>query len=226
MSSLNTFTDITFPDCENTFQLGAIPTDQNCLISPILSQVSDLYIKAENAPAPFTWAAGAPSLNDEGIGNNVPNNNRSKWLVGKGGIPDPEETVYQGPKLKEVVGRRVFQLTFETEIYSKGQRDFLRQLQSNWSEYTFWIGSLGGRLFGGEDGIVPYFSNAILPLRSGNEDTEIGIIVIEFAVDGPGVPVADNPARNYVFPDAIPTLIEDGNETVIIDDSGVAIGYY
>lgn len=226
MSSLNTWNDITFPsDCDD-YNLGAIPEDQNCLIAPVLSQVSDLFIKAENAPAPFIWDDQVASINEDAIGNNVHNNNKSKWLVGKGGIPDPSETIYQGPKLKEVVGRRLYQLTFEVEVSSDQQRNFLRRLQSNWPEYVFWIGTIGGRLFGGPQGIIPFFSNAYLPLDPEDDDYEKGIIVIEFAVTGPGLPVSNNPLAD-VTPLAVhPEVISDGDGTVIIDDSGIVIGYY
>jgi hypothetical protein len=219
MSSLNNWTDITFPsDCDSGYNLGEIPTDQNCVLNPQLSQVSDLYIQPDGADAPFLWTGSSASINSDGVGNNVTNNSKSKWLVGQGGIPAPEETIYQGPKLMRVVGKRTYQLNFQTEVYSNDQRNFIRQLQSGWSEFKFWIGTLGGNLFGGPNGISPFFVNARLPLDPGDEDYEKGFIVIEFQTSNGGMPRTANPLRNFT---PLEQLV-----TVAVDDDGNTIGWF
>ena len=58
----NNWADLTWPaDCDTDLDLVAIAADQECFITPPLSQVSDLYITPDNTPAatePFTWTAG------------------------------------------------------------------------------------------------------------------------------------------------------------------------
>lgn len=199
MSTFNTWSDITWPSntaCD-TLNLGAIPTDQNCLLVPPLSQVSDLYIQPDGATAPFDWTSGSPAEPmTSGIDNSVTDNSASKWLVGKGGVVAPEETVYTGPKLKKKIVRRLYTLNFEVEVTNDDQRDFLRQLQSGWSEFVFWIGTLGNNLFGDENGITPSFVNAQLPLDPGDEDYEKGTIIIEYYSVKGDPPRYANPLAN------------------------------
>jgi hypothetical protein len=200
MTTFNSWSDITWPSntaC-TTLNLGAIPADQNCLLVPPLSQVSDLYIQPDGASAPFDWtdpaAPAAPAMS--GIDNTATDNSATKWLVGKGGVEAPEESLYTGPKLKKKVVRRLYTLQFEVEVTNDDQRDFLRQLQSGWSEFTFWIGTLGNNLFGDSTGIIPSFVNAQLPLDPGDEDYEKGTIIIEYYSEKGDPPRYTNPLAN------------------------------
>ena len=183
---MNEWTDISCPSgCDETMLFGVLVEDQNCVTVPNLSQVSDLYIRPVGAVSPFDFSGGGdPALIPSGIDNTDTTNAFTKWLVGIGGVAEPEETPYNGPKNSIAIIKRVYTLDFQFDVTNANHRDFARQLQCNPKNFTFWFGTLGGQLFGGEDGITPASSNAILSLGNGNEDYELGRIILRWEVKG------------------------------------------
>lgn len=182
--SLNIWTRA-FDDClsgcgDGTFNLVAIPADQNCSEIPDLSQVSDLYITPTGATDAFDYTGGDPTAVVGGIDNTVTDNSKTKWLVGKGGVDDPELVTYAAAKGNIVIAERRYRLIFELPVRSAAVRNLLLQLQCNWKDFNFRFGTIGGNLFGGENGISPSSVNAFLPLASGDDDYEIGRIEIGY----------------------------------------------
>ena len=160
---------------------------------PNLSQVSDLYITPTGATDAFTYGGGNPTATSGGIDNTVVDNSKTKWVVGKGGVPEPEESVYNGPKSTRIVFKRRYQLSFEVNVKEDGMRDLLRNLQCGWDQFTFRYGTQGGYLYGGSAGIKPTFVNAQLPLADGDEDNEIGRIILDFETTNGDPPRDPNP---------------------------------
>ena len=57
------------------------------------------------------------------------------------------------------------------------QRWFLKYLQCGRTDFVFYYQTVGGRLFGGAEGLQPYFVSATLPHET---DYETGSIEIRF----------------------------------------------
>lgn len=192
--SLNTWTDLNCPDCTETLNLGALPADQSCNSIPKLSQVCDLYITPNGAAQPFDWT-GAPTiaLVAGEIDNTNVDNTKTKWIVGRGGVSEPEEIETQGFKGFSTISKRRYTLTMEVSILEQEHYDFVRQLQCGWSDFTFNYGNRGKHLFGDTNGITPVKVNGQLPLQDGEDDTEIGRIIIEFETDNGDPRRGDNP---------------------------------
>lgn len=190
----NNWADLTWPaDCDTDLDLVAIAADQECFITPPLSQVSDLYITPDNSPAatePFTWVSSVPSANASGIDNTVTDNTKSKQITVKGGVAAPEKVEVAGPKRQTNVIERKYTLELEVEVTDNSMRELLRQLQSGWTSFKFWYGTLGGNLFGPEAGIRPSKVDAELPLDAADDGREVGRIIIEF------ISVNGDPVRN------------------------------
>jgi len=192
--ALNVWTDVTCTSgCNENLLFGQLAVDQNCVEIPYLSQVSDLYITPNGGIDAFDYSGGDPILVSGGIDNSDVTNGKTKWVVGKGGVAEPEETSYAGPKGSTTVIKRIYTLTFEVNVKSDFSRDFLRQLQCNPKNFTFRYATRGGQLYGGENGIMPSSSNARLVLGNGEEDYELGNIILTWEVsNGQG-----DPPRHY-----------------------------
>lgn len=166
---------------------GALVQDQNCVSIPNLSQVCDLYIIPDGAVDAFSYPSGDsadPILIPSGINNSDTTNSFTKWLVGIGGVSEPDLTPYNGPKNSIVVMKRVYTLEFQIDVSNSLHRNFARQLQCNPKNFKFRYGTLGGQLFGGAEGLTPSSSDAIMSLGSGAEDFELCRIVIRWETKG------------------------------------------
>jgi hypothetical protein len=191
-STINTWTDITCQDCDTDLDLGAIDADQNCNELPQESQISDLYIAATGATKPFDWSTiTAPSAVSGAIDNTVTDSSKTKWIVGKGGIPEAEEVPYNAPKGRVVIAKRKYTLTFEVIVTDVAMYNLIRQLQCGWTDFTFNYGDKSGQLYGND--IVPTSVNGQLPKDPADDGLDIGRIIITFETDN-GDPVrAANP---------------------------------
>jgi len=182
---MNEWTDISCPSgCDEELLFGALVEDQNCVEIPNLSQVSDLYIWPNDSPDAFDYTGGDPVLVSGGIDNTDTANLKTKWLVGIGGVAEPTLTPYNGPKNSVKVIKRVYVLDFQFDVTNPLHRDFARQLQCNPKNFKFRFGTLGGQLFGGANAITPSASDAILSLGAGNEDFELGRILLTWETKG------------------------------------------
>lgn len=192
--SLNTWTDITCPSgCDTGLTWGAIPATQNCVLAPKLSQVSDVYIKPTGAADAFTYGVGDPTLTSGNIDNTAGDNSKTIWLVGKGGIADPEPSTYDGPKGKSITTKRRYRLEFEVNVRETSMYNIVRQFQCGSLDFTFRYGDRGDFLYGGSSGISPVFTDGLLSKGAGDEDNQFGTIIIEFETDNGDAPRHVNP---------------------------------
>lgn len=197
-STLNSFTDITCPSaCSTDLNLVAIASDQTCVKVPFKSQVSRLYIRPDGAADPFTYPGGDggadPTLTASALDNTTSDNSTTKYLVGKGGVAEPEEDIYEGAEGKHIIDKRRYRLEFEVNVRELAVRNLIRQLQCGWLSFTFRYGTRGGQLFGGDSEIIPVFVNGQLPLDAADDGREIGRIIIEYETDNGDPPRHANP---------------------------------
>lgn len=180
---MNEWLDISCPaGCDTPLLFGAVPEDQNCVEIPNLSQVCDLYIWPNGATDAFDYTGGDPVLVAGAIDNTDTTNTKTKWLVGIGGVAEPQTVEFNGPKGSLKIIKRIYTLDFQVNVRDTNQRNLLRQLQCNPNNFKFRYGTLGGQLFGGSTAITPSFSDAIFSLGSGNEDYELARIIIRWQV--------------------------------------------
>lgn len=181
MAILNTWTDITCPAaCDDTFLLPALPSDPDCLLTPSLSQISDLFITPCGAANPFDWAEDPVEAVADEIDNTDTTNAKTKHLVGVGEIADHAPTVFNAPKLQRLITKRRYTLNFTVLVTDQSVYDFLRYLQCNWTEFTFQWANLGDSLFGDTDGIKPSLVDVFFTAGGGEEDVEQARLQIEF----------------------------------------------
>lgn len=192
--TLNTWTDISCPSgCDSSLQFAAIPTDQDCILPPKLSQVSDVYWQPTGAEAPFSYSGDTVTAPSGAIDNSATDNSKSKWLVGKGGVAEPEVSTYDGPKGKTAVTKRRYRLEFEVNVREKAMYDMVRYFQCNPTNFNCWYADRGDFLYGGENGITPVFSDGLLPKGNGDDDNQFGTIIIEYETDNGDPPRHTNP---------------------------------
>lgn len=174
----------TCPDnCSTAFDFLALDTDQNCPGELNLSQVTDLWMlpnEASDAQAPFSnWVDGGYTIlaNPTGIDNTDTTNAKTKWLTAVGEVPASEKTIFTVQKFQKVTTKRVFTLTLTVYNLSNAQYEFLRSLQCNPTNYTFWYGN-SAHVYGKATGIVPTFTDVDFPLGAGEADVELATITI------------------------------------------------
>lgn len=184
-------TSITCPDdCGDVNTLPAlIAAAQDCTAyEQTLSQVCDLYILPSDTGDIFDDWATTPTNATPGAGVGVDNTNadntKAKWLVGIGGVADPEETVTEYPKLQRKVTERLYTLTFTVFNLVAAQYNFLRQLQCGDTSFTFYYADLGGWVYGIAGGLAPLSVDVDFPHGGGNTDKNLATITLTWRSNG------------------------------------------
>lgn len=177
-------------DCADVNTLPAIAADQDCTgYTQTLSQVCDLYILPSATADLFDNWDAEPIVNTTpasgvGVDNTNTDNTKAKWLVGIGGVAEPEETIDEYPKLQRKVTERLYTLTFRVFNLVAAQYNFLRQLQCGDTSFTFYYGDLGGWIYGVEGGLSPTSVDVDFPHGGGNTDKNVAILTITFRANG------------------------------------------
>ncbi len=162
--------------------LPELPTSFDCGLSPLLSQVCGLLILPKGAPPPASWVSA--SAMSAIIDNTVTDNSAGKWIVGRGGIERPEETIISLGKRTRVIAERLYTLDYEINIRPNGVYNFMQALQTGYRNFNFWYNTMGGRLFGGPNGICPDFVTAWAEYGDEPDEVERGFIQLQWYADG------------------------------------------
>lgn len=187
MSTINTF--LSCPaDCSSVFTFPAIAAAQDCTtFDRFYSQVGYIYFIPTTANDPLDWTdplvpvAESPSE----IDNTNTDNTKVKYIVVEGELPVPDKQTEELPLRQMAISGRGYKLVATVKNMTDANREFLRNLQCNPTNYTFYYATVGGNIFGIAGGIVPTFTDADLPLNGGRDDREVGTILINFdSTDG------------------------------------------
>jgi len=115
------------------------------------SQISKIYFKPRNAPPfadvsdPTEWAAR--------LGNDSTEEDHDiRVLTGIGSLPKPTPAVANISLRRKRTTNRAYALTFRVDETNQANHDGMRQLQCG-GDYTIWYETIGGLLFGGNEGI-------------------------------------------------------------------------
>lgn len=202
------------------FQLTALPGNLDCFIQPKLSQVCNIFIIPFGAPLPTDWTNESDFI--DVIDNTNSTNQYGKQLFGVGEVPKAETIVTSMGNSRKVLGYRK-QLNFEVQIGIASVYSLLQHMQLGFTSFRFWFGTIGGRLIGGEEGMIPELVSVDFPSEGTNESIEKAVIKIEWTdssepgrADMEGLITVPGPAL----------LVSDDTGTVISDDSGQTIGIY
>lgn len=190
-----------------TVLLPELPTSFDCGLSPLLSQVCGLLILPKGAPGPSSWVL--PDAMEAIIDNTVTDNSAGKWIVGRGGVDKPDEVVIELGKRSRKVGARLYTLDYEVNIRPNGVYNFLTTLQTGYRGFNFWFNTLGGRLFGGPNGICPDFVTAWTEYSEEPDEVERGFIQLQWYADGdpPRTLATINPSGESVTPTPISNVM-------------------
>jgi hypothetical protein len=192
--ALNAFCDCTTCDIEFTF--GALDTDQNCVGNPLLSQVAGLLIIPDGATPPVDWTSKTDW--EAAINNAATDNTAGRYIALVGGVDVPDKTITRVAKGVDVLSSRTYTLSAEQFNLSDTNRDFLRKLQCNPTNYKFWFETVDGHIFGGATGISPSFTDVDLPLGAGDTDLEKAVIAIQWRSKcDPDRTYIDNVSENF-----------------------------
>ena len=173
---------LTCPDCDDNFSLGVIDVDQDCtLYDQKFSQVCGIVFLPDTVALPSDWTdvdSWAEVLDNSVAGT------KGKYLVGEGEIDAPNEERSDYPKRRQRVTSRLYTLDMTVKNLNATQYEFLRQMQCGYTGFRFWIETVGGRLFGGANGIDPDLVTVAFVYSGGRNDKEQAILTIEYEADG------------------------------------------
>lgn len=183
--------------------LPALPADIYCEAVPGSSQLVMLVITpcaAQDDPFLLVGSATQPSLTAGAIDNDASDNTKTRVLIGQGGIDEHEPTLYEGTNGRDYVTKRKYRVSFKVSLGSStgtgNVRDFLRNMQRNFTQFRFWPIDEAGLLYGpvlsdsvtnAFGGIRPSFVNVQMPKDASRDGVNEATIIIDFisTVDPP-----------------------------------------
>ena len=179
--ALTSFSNNCPPDCSDEFEFLALDTNQDCPFIPPLSQIGDVWFVPNGSDMyPFAnWVDGGYTVlaNPTAIDNTDTVNAFAKWITGIGEVAASEKVVFTTHKFQKVTIKRVFTLVLTIYNLSNEQYEFLRSLQCNPTNYTFFYGN-SFHVYGKATGIIPTFTDVDFPLGAGEADVELATLTI------------------------------------------------
>lgn len=183
--ALTAFDNVCVDNCTDEFEFLALDVDQNCPGEINLSQITDIWMKPNSAGAgevPFdNWVTTGFTVlaNPDAIDNTVTDNSKVKWLTGVGEVPASEKQIVSVQKFLKKTIKRVYTLTLTVYNLSNAQYEFLKSLQCNPLNYTFWYGN-SAHVYGKATGIIPTATDVDFPLGAGESDVEMATLTIQW----------------------------------------------
>ena len=173
----NPFTTLPFSLCDD--RLPLVPACQTGTNYPqYLSQICAIILLPVTADPPTDWTSADAWA--AVIDNDDYQDFRAKYLVVKGSFSPQNTTEIQLSGGRAVETRaRLYRFSGSTWNMNSGHMRLARRFQDNVRGFTVWLETLGGRLIGGETGMMPFFVDAEPILGGGNEDRER----IDFTID-------------------------------------------
>ena len=129
--------------------------------------------------APTNWGAGIAAI-DFDIDNTDATDVKQKQLFVKGGMPASEEITKTLNSFQDVVINRTHTLTLELYTFGDATYDYLRKLQCNKVKPLFCFTTVGGKLFGKDEGIYATKFALDFLLEEGEENCEKWSITISW----------------------------------------------
>lgn len=169
---------------------GALDEDSGCNACPVappLSQIVKVFAAPHGAFVPTDWESQANFF--ASIDNADITDAYIKSIVGKGSLAIQDVTTNAG-RTYQMVCRRVYTLEHVLPV-SQLVYDFSRILERNWTGFRIWYLTLGGYLYGGQNGIQVHYTSAVLAKEAEADSHEEGVLRFVWYADG-------SPDRAYV----------------------------
>jgi hypothetical protein len=153
-------------DCDNVLNFPVLP-ELGCFDAPTHSEVGAIIFLPTGATAPADWT----SVTDwKAVFNNVDTSNAAaKIFMGIGSIAEPETRQQRIAKGVEEIFLKRWTLEMLTNTMGNTIYAFVRFLQCHPMNYRFWFWDMGGFLYGGENGIKPWLTDANVSRQSGEQ---------------------------------------------------------
>lgn len=160
----------TCPDCANL----ALPevNFNECNIESYESEVSTVYLALDD-PDVDCCAAGAIDITTPAGIEAAVTAGDLIVMFGIGDVPEPEFTERVVSKRRRVIGNKRHVLNFTIDDMSDANYEALRQLECG-GQFRIWFATVGGRIFGGDCGILVDVNSRPLVLDRGEDTFERG----------------------------------------------------
>ena len=132
------------------------------------SEVCDLFISLEDPNNPGEALFKPTDINDAGDWASAIDNDLAaaiKHFSGIGDVPEPEVTEAEVFKRQTKITNMNYTLNFDVQHRTQVNYEFARRAQCG-LKVRFWFATIGGELFGGDDGIGGNLT-AVMPLERG-----------------------------------------------------------
>lgn len=187
---LNPFID---DECNEGCSLPAICTKQPLEASAAVgAEISGIIILPKGAPAPQNWQT---EIGWQGLIDNASTSSSvGKYLavIGSYEPQEPEVAALSSGRGFVNMGRR-WRLSAEAKNVRAPEACILREIDGGPRSYRFWLETIGGKLIGGPNGLVPIQRSAAPTyVRGGYEKADIALFFYELnfspMVDAPYIP--------------------------------------
>ena len=140
---------------------SVLPENIDCVPLPLESQICGVVILPYGAPTPGDWNDIDSWL--EVLDNGETQGLKGKYFICTGDVPEAQDIEVNLGRSNRKVVNRVYDLNFYPQWFDATGYTFFRNLQTRigWNpNFRFWFATIGGRLLGGANGIVPSFLTA------------------------------------------------------------------
>ena len=142
--------EVEFTDCPNLFE------SEICDVYMVDSENGQPKVKPTDWTNPAEWAQHL-SQSDPG---------KIRKLTGIGNLPAPEQETVTISKRRKAFGMRTYTLTHEIDEFNLMNYEWARELQCGGTKHI-WPATIGGFMYGGENGIKVTVIPPNMPLESG-----------------------------------------------------------
>lgn len=163
------FTDIT-TDCLRSFDL---PENQSCdNYETLFSQVAGVLIFPFSAAIPAPWNASTAWLNM--VDNTDTVGLKGKYLAVEGSfLPSGSVVAAPANDRRNYITERRYEFLGKTSRFELSMSNFVRtNMQTLRPRYRCWIETVGGRIIGGQNGLIPFIHDVSPVFNGGRSDKE------------------------------------------------------
>ncbi len=159
-------------DCE-TPVLPSVAFDECSPDASRRAEINRVYVSYEDPANAGVPATGAIDWSDASGITTAFDGTNGIILTVIGDKPDPEEDQRQVSNNRTIIGERTHTINATIDDMSDDNYEFVRSMQMG-GKYIIWYETIGGSVFGGDEGILANVNSATLPLERGDGNYEAG----------------------------------------------------
>lgn len=168
--------DYTCPTCDECDELELPPFvfNDDCDPESEESEICDILFTVEDPENPGTALGGPTDWTQTADWTAAIDNtaaDKVRKLTGIGDLPEPEQEIRIVSKRRKVMGLKNFTLNHTIDDVTDENYNAARELECG-GVVRLWLRTLGGRLYGGQEGIRASITKANMPLDRGQNTFE------------------------------------------------------